>query len=75
MKTKLTRLKVPLALLAAAALAAGCGSASGSSGKLSLIAYSTPKEAYAALIPAFERTPAGKGVGFASQRSHNEHRA
>ena len=64
MKTKLTRLKVPLALLAAAALAAGCGSASGSSGKLSLIAYSTPKEAYAALIPAFEKTPAGKGVGF-----------
>jgi sulfate transport system substrate-binding protein len=55
-------------LLAATALAAGCGgqsdSSSGGSKKLTLAAYSTPKEAYAKLIPAFQKTAAGKGVQF-----------
>jgi sulfate transport system substrate-binding protein len=32
--------------------------------KLSLVAYSTPREAYAKLIPMFEATPAGDGVSF-----------
>jgi sulfate transport system substrate-binding protein len=32
--------------------------------KLALVAYSTPKDAYAQLIPAFEKTDAGKGVTF-----------
>jgi sulfate/thiosulfate-binding protein len=32
--------------------------------KLTLVAYSTPKDAYAQLIPAFQKTPAGKGVTF-----------
>jgi sulfate transport system substrate-binding protein len=32
--------------------------------KLALVAYSTPKDAYAQLIPAFQKTPAGKGVSF-----------
>src|SRR5918992_2743423 len=36
----------------------------GSGGEISLVAYSTPKEAYAELIPAFNRTPEGKGVKF-----------
>jgi sulfate/thiosulfate transport system substrate-binding protein len=31
---------------------------------LSLIAYSTPREAYAKLIPMFQATPAGKDVSF-----------
>jgi sulfate transport system substrate-binding protein len=31
---------------------------------LSLVAYSTPREAYAALIAAFQKTPAGQGVAF-----------
>ncbi len=54
-----------LALLAVAVAGAGCGgSASGASNKVSLVAYSTPKEAYGALIPAFGRTPAGRGVEF-----------
>jgi sulfate/thiosulfate transport system substrate-binding protein len=51
--------------------AAGCGgpaeegaSASGGGGRLSLVAYSTPKEAYEALIPDFQKTPEGKGVTF-----------
>src|SRR3954454_5314286 len=63
-------------LLAAFGLAAlsGCGgpategaaSSSGGNGKakLSLVAYSTPKEAFAQLIPAFQKTSAGKGVSF-----------
>jgi sulfate/thiosulfate-binding protein len=31
---------------------------------LSLVAYSTPKEAFTQIIPAFQQTPAGKGVSF-----------
>src|SRR5215212_2178036 len=31
---------------------------------LSLVAYSTPREAYGKLIPMFEATPAGEGVNF-----------
>src|SRR5256714_449116 len=31
---------------------------------LALVAYSTPREAYAQLIPAFQKTAAGKGVSF-----------
>jgi len=37
-----------------------CGSSSG--GKIKLVAYSTPREAYGEIIPAFEKTAAGKGV-------------
>ena len=65
------RTRIPLALaLVAMAFAAGCGgqssasSGGGGSKKLTLAAYSTPKEAYAKLIPAFQKTAAGKGVGF-----------
>src|SRR5436190_5922735 len=32
--------------------------------KLALVAYSTPKDAYSKLIPAFQKTSAGKGVSF-----------
>jgi sulfate/thiosulfate transport system substrate-binding protein len=41
----------------------GTAGASGST-KLTLVAYSTPKEAYEALIPAFQKTSEGKGVSF-----------
>jgi sulfate/thiosulfate transport system substrate-binding protein len=59
-------------LLALAAVATGCGGSSsnassggdGSGGKLTLVAYSTPEEAYKELIPAFNKTPEGKGVSF-----------
>jgi sulfate/thiosulfate transport system substrate-binding protein len=47
----------------AAALLATAGGALGDT-KLSLVAYSTPQEAYEAIIPAFQKTPAGKGVSF-----------
>src|SRR4026207_945987 len=32
--------------------------------KLALVAYSTPREAYSKLIPAFQKTAAGKDVSF-----------
>jgi sulfate/thiosulfate transport system substrate-binding protein len=48
--------------------AAAGGSPSTSSGttatQLALVAYSTPKSAYDALIKAYERTPAGSGISF-----------
>ena len=68
--------RTPLLALAAlvALVVAGCGGSSsdegsggggdGSGGKLTLVAYSTPEEAYKELIPAFNKTPEGKGVSF-----------
>jgi sulfate/thiosulfate transport system substrate-binding protein len=62
------RAKVAAGLLVAGmVLAAGCGGGSGGPGggdRLTLVAYSTPREAYEALIPAFQKTDAGKGVTF-----------
>ena len=44
---------------------AACGSSgSGSSKSLTLVAYSTPQGVFEKLIPAFQATPAGKGVSF-----------
>ena len=51
-------------LLAALLAAAGCGGSSDSDDRVTLAAYSTPKEAYAKLIVAFSDTPAGKNVTF-----------
>jgi sulfate/thiosulfate transport system substrate-binding protein len=58
--------RLAAAVITAAALLAGCGGSGGSGGadKLTLVAYSTPREAYESLIPAFEKTEAGKGVQF-----------
>jgi sulfate/thiosulfate transport system substrate-binding protein len=62
-----------LAVVAGLLMASGCGGTSsdsasagsdGSGGKLTLVAYSTPEEAYKELIPAFNKTPEGKGVSF-----------
>ena len=65
-----------LLALGALAAATGCGGASDTSGSagaasntgtkatLSLVAYSTPQVVYDEAIPAFQRTAAGKGVGF-----------
>jgi sulfate transport system substrate-binding protein len=53
---------------AAGSTAAGgessAAAAAGEGGKLTLVAYSTPKEAYEAVIPGFQATPAGAGVQF-----------
>src|SRR3954452_23706691 len=73
MSKRLSRPPPALPLLLLPAVPAGCGGPAeggaasggdGSGGKLSLVAYSTPKEAYGELIPAFNKTAAGKGVSF-----------
>jgi sulfate transport system substrate-binding protein len=57
-----------LGLLAVAlAATAGIGTAApkrSADTRLNLVAYSTPREAYAKLIPAFQKTAAGKDVSF-----------
>jgi sulfate/thiosulfate-binding protein len=61
------RVTIGVAMMVAVALVAtACGATGGGGGgnRLSLVAYSTPREAYAALIPAFQKTAAGKGVTF-----------
>jgi sulfate/thiosulfate-binding protein len=72
------RLPIAVLLLALLALvAAGCGGASDTSGgdanaasggdaktTLSLVAYSTPEVVYDEIIPGFQKTSAGEGVGF-----------
>jgi sulfate/thiosulfate-binding protein len=57
---------LPLMLLTALGLAAcgGTSGSSGSAGSVSLIAYSTPQEAYEEIIPAFKKTAEGKDIGF-----------
>jgi sulfate/thiosulfate transport system substrate-binding protein len=75
-RTRALRLFPLLAALLAALVPAACGGTSsdsenasadsggGGGGNLTLVAYSTPEEAYKELIPAFNATSQGKGVGF-----------
>jgi sulfate/thiosulfate-binding protein len=73
---KTRNLLIALSLLAIS-VTAGCGGASdetnsanaaapgdNSKAELSLVAYSTPQVVYDELIPAFQKTAAGKGIGF-----------
>jgi sulfate/thiosulfate transport system substrate-binding protein len=53
---------LPAALLAAAVVVGAQAAASKTT--LSLVAYSTPKDAYGKIIPAFQATAAGKNVSF-----------
>jgi sulfate/thiosulfate transport system substrate-binding protein len=55
--------RISLALLIALLLPALAAGASKET-KLTLVAYSTPKEAYGQLITAFQKTKAGNGVSF-----------
>lgn len=58
-------MRTRLAILAAAiTLALGHGTPALAAGHVSLVAYSTPREAYAAIIKAFQQTPQGNGVTF-----------
>jgi sulfate/thiosulfate transport system substrate-binding protein len=71
---KRTRIALLSALGALAALlllvATACGgsdeagASGGDGGTLSLVAYSTPREAYEEIIPAFQETPEGEGFDF-----------
>jgi len=55
--------RISLALLVALLLPAlATGASKGT--RLTLVAYSTPKDAYGQLISAFRKTPAGNGVSF-----------
>ena len=63
----LTRTLLLALLTLVAAVGAACGGTGqegpgGSGEKLSLVVYSTPKEAYGELVPAWNKTPEGKGV-------------
>jgi sulfate/thiosulfate transport system substrate-binding protein len=68
--TRSLRVALAVTAMLAAVTIAACGddddSSSGGGGgeKLSLVAYSTPQEAYEEIIPAFQKTAAGKGVTF-----------
>jgi sulfate transport system substrate-binding protein len=66
-RTRILTAAIAAFALLGALVVAGCGgtsSASGGSKSISLVAYSTPKEAYASVIKAFQATPDGKGVTF-----------
>jgi sulfate/thiosulfate transport system substrate-binding protein len=52
------------ATAAVAAVVVPSAPARGAGAQLSLVAYSTPREAYGQLIPLFQKTPAGKDVSF-----------
>jgi sulfate/thiosulfate transport system substrate-binding protein len=54
-----------LASLILGACGGGSASESGGSDEISLVAYSTPREAYEELTARFSETPAGEGVSFA----------
>jgi sulfate/thiosulfate-binding protein len=53
-----------LSAIAVAALATLVACGGGGGPTVALVAYSTPREAYAELIPAFQKTAAGKDVKF-----------
>jgi sulfate/thiosulfate-binding protein len=59
-----TRLLLAVALLGVAAVTAAAASARPAGVTLNLVAYSTPRGAFAKLIPAFQATRDGKGVDF-----------
>ena len=69
---RISGIAVSLAALVLVLVASGCGGTSsaanedsGSGGsKVTLVAYSTPQEAYEEIIPAFQKTAEGKGVEF-----------
>jgi sulfate transport system substrate-binding protein len=68
-----TSISITALLALAAAVAGGCGGSSdaeggsGGGGKIALVAYSTPQQAYEDhLIPAFQKTSEGQGVDFST---------
>jgi sulfate transport system substrate-binding protein len=68
MQKKIVALVIALSVVASIAAAAGLAETSGSERSadtdLSLVAYTTPREAYGKLIPMFQRTPQGEDVDF-----------
>ena len=60
----MTPIRLVGTFLVLAMLVAASASARSSGGTISLVAYSTPRDAYGKLIPAFTDTSAGKGTSF-----------
>ena len=58
------RIVASLSLLVIALAVSAAASARTEAGSLALVAYSTPRAAYADLIPAFQKTAAGKDTSF-----------
>ena len=58
------RIRKMLPSLIVAAVVVGAATAATSSTNLTLVAYSTPKDAYSKIIPAFQSTGAGHDVSF-----------
>jgi sulfate/thiosulfate transport system substrate-binding protein len=63
-RTAVTPVVLALVGLAVAAAVATASPARSNDVRLSLVAYSTPREAYSKLIPAFQKTSEGNGVSF-----------
>ena len=61
---RMHRLALVLAAVAVALSIVGGAVGAAKDTSLSLVAYSTPREAYGKLIPMFQGTAAGEGVGF-----------
>jgi sulfate transport system substrate-binding protein len=57
-------MKVICAALIGVALLAGSAAGASEGGSVSLVAYSTPKDAYGKIISAFQKTKAGTGTSF-----------
>jgi sulfate transport system substrate-binding protein len=68
MRRRLIPLSVALCLAAVAvavtAVTVSAAPSRATDTRLSLVAYSTPRDAYASLIPMFQKTPNGDGVSF-----------
>lgn len=67
MRTRVIGITIALLVVAAvtaAAFAGSSGSGRGGDTELTLVAYTTPREAYAKLIPMFQKTPQGEDVDF-----------
>jgi ABC-type sulfate/molybdate transport systems ATPase subunit len=57
-------MKIICIALIGVALLAGSAAGAAKSGSVSLVAYSTPKDAYGKIISAFQKTSAGSGTDF-----------
>src|ERR671917_1061339 len=65
--TRFMKFVVTLVMLFSSLILSGCGGGSGgegSGGSLTLVAYSTPREAYEQITSAFGKTEAGQGISF-----------
>jgi len=56
--------RIALIIIVLAALVVPVAGARSTDGAINLVAYSTPKQAFSTLIPAFQKTAAGQGVDF-----------